>query len=209
MLERMRRVASGDRMTVEEFFQHAPEDRKAELVNGVFIMPSPASIPHEDLLGFLLTLLRAFVRLRGLGVVLGSRAALDLGVEYQAYEPDILFVKSERLHIVQEQRIVGAPDFIIEILSRGTKALDRTVKRRVYSQVGVDELWLPDPAGLRFSRFYQREVPGAELTEVKFHHRVLTSTTVPGFFVREGWLWPPKGQPLDEIAALRELGVIA
>jgi hypothetical protein len=28
-------------MTAEAFFRHAPEDRKAELIDGVMIMPSP------------------------------------------------------------------------------------------------------------------------------------------------------------------------
>jgi hypothetical protein len=35
------RVEIAERMTAEEFFRDAPEDRKAELIDGVMIVPSP------------------------------------------------------------------------------------------------------------------------------------------------------------------------
>jgi Uma2 family endonuclease len=208
MLNRMRQITPGDRMTVVEFFEYAPEDRKAELINGVFVMPSPVSIVHQQIERFLVTLLSIFVKERDLGEILHSRVALDLGVEYQAYEPDILFVRRDRLSIIQEQKVAGAPDMVVEILSPGTKAIDRGIKRKVYGQVGVSELWLPDPAGIKTSRFYQRRSPTSDLTEVKFSDGILHSTTLPGFFVREAWLWPPDGQQPSEVAVLRELGVI-
>ncbi|MEK7277621.1 MAG: hypothetical protein AAB427_09750, partial [Chloroflexota bacterium] len=65
------KVAPGDRMTDDEFFEFAPEDRKAELIGGILVMPSPAFDPHEDRQGFLLTILRSFARHKQLGVVLG------------------------------------------------------------------------------------------------------------------------------------------
>ncbi len=208
MLEHIRRVHPGDRMTVAEFFEYAPEDRKAELINGVLVMPSPALLSHEQLQGFLFTILRIFVNVRQLGVVLGSRTALDMGIEYQAYEPDILFVRHERQAIVQEHGVLGAPDLVVEILSRGSKAIDRGIKRQVYQEAGVQELWLPDPAGGKTSRFYQRRAPDQAMTEVRFEDGVLRSTAVPGFYVRAEWLGPPQGQRPDELSALRELGVL-
>lgn len=209
MLNRIKRVPAGDRMTVAEFFESAPEDRKAELIDGVLVMPSPASMSHELLQLFLASILSSYVQVRDLGTVLGSRTALDLGIEYQAYEPDILFVRRERAEILQEHGVMGAPDLIIEILSRGTKSVDRTVKRQVYNQAGVGELWLIDPAGVKGSRFYQRRVAGGEMVEVQLVDGVLHSTTVDGFFVRDEWLWPPHGQRRSNVAALRELGVLS
>ncbi|MFN8484379.1 MAG: Uma2 family endonuclease [Anaerolineae bacterium] len=207
MLSRIKRVPAGDRMTVAGFFESAPEDRKAELIDGVLVMPSPASTSHELLQGFLLAVLRIYVHAGGLGAVLGSRTALDLGIEYQAYEPDILFVRRDRADIIHEQGVAGAPDLVIEILSRGTMSVDRTVKRQVYNQAGVGELWLIDPAGARGSRFYQRTA-GGEMAEVALVDGVLRSTTVEGFFVKEEWLWPPEDRQHDELVALRELGVL-
>ncbi|OGO39854.1 MAG: hypothetical protein A2Z04_03335 [Chloroflexi bacterium RBG_16_57_9] len=209
MLEaRLRTIAPGDRMTVEEFFEVAPEDRKAELIDGVIVIPSLAHDPHENVQGFIFSVLRIYANSRDIGIVRGSRTALKLGIEYHAYEPDILFVSRERSDIVKEEGVFGAPDLVIEILSRGTKTLDRGLKRWVYAAAGVAELWLIDPDGEKRSRFYQRPSATAELVEVKFVEGVLHSTTVPGFFLRVEWFWTPSGELPNELDVLRALGVI-
>jgi Uma2 family endonuclease len=205
--ELIQSAAPGDRMRVEEFFEIAPEDRKAELIEGALIVYSPATDPHENLLGFLLSVLRIYTRQRNLGEVRGSRTALRLGMEYQAYEPDILFVSQDRAEIVKEEGVYGAPDLVVEILSPGTRSLDRGVKRHIYAIAGVKELWLIDPEGEDLSSFYQREL-GGELKEVSMREGILRSLAVPGFFLRAEWLWPPSGRLPDEIEVLRALGVL-
>lgn len=207
MFKPKRPIAPGDRMTVAEFFEFAPADHKAELIDGVLVMPSPALLTHERLQVFLITILSFFVRVHRLGEVLGSRTALDLGVEFHAYEPDILFVRADRLHILHEHGVMGAPDLVVEIMSRGSKTVDRGVKRQVYSQAGVGELWLIDTDGPRGSRFYQR-APTDEMALVDFTGGALRSSVVPGFFLRADWLWPPSGERPDELTVLRELGVL-
>lgn len=39
----------------------------------------------------------------------------------------------------------GAPDWVVEVLSRSTASHDQMVKRRVYERAGVKELWLVHP----------------------------------------------------------------
>ncbi len=199
------KVAPGDRMTDDEFFQFAPEDRKAELIGGVLVVPPPPYDPHEDHQGFLLTILRAFVRHNRLGVALGSRTAAHLQTG-ENYEPDILFVAAARTQIVRREGIFGPPDLVVELLSPGTATLDWGVKRRVYAQSGVRELWMIDPNGLDGSAFFQREESG--LKEVAFEEGVLRSLAVPGFYLRAEWLWPASGELPDEIGVLKELGVL-
>jgi Uma2 family endonuclease len=198
-------VAPGDRLTVDEFFDIAPQDRKAELIDGVLITCSPADDRHENLQGFLLSVLRIYTRRRNLGEVRGSRTALRLGVEYHAYEPDILFVDRERADIVREDGVHGAPDLVVEILSHGTKFLDRGVKRHTYALAGVRELWLIDPEGEHLSHFYQRKEHGGALAPVKMNEGMLHSLAVPGFVLRADWLWPPSGHLPDEIEVLQTL----
>jgi len=140
------RVEVAERMTSEEFFRYAPEDQKAELIDGVMIMHSPPLVIHEKLQGFLYTLLRTYVEESDLGEVLGSRTPVELEVE-QTYEPDILFVARERAGIVESKGVFGAPDLVIEILSAGTVHYDRGSKFRAYERAGVRELWLIDPYG--------------------------------------------------------------
>lgn len=59
-------------------------------------------------------------------------------------QPDILFVRRERLSIIGEKFVSAAPDLLVEILSPGTKMRDRKLKFRLYARFGVAELWIVD-----------------------------------------------------------------
>lgn len=182
------RVEVAERMTAADFWRDAPEKQKTELIDGVMTMHSPASYIHEDLFGFLLSLLREFVENRNLGKVLGSRTAVELAPN-QVYEPDILFVARARLGIIQSKGIVGAPDFVIEILSASTAAYDRGSKLRGYERAGVTETWLTDPYGPAGTEFYRLE-GGIYVPVVPDANGILRSVAVPGFWIDVNWLWP-------------------
>jgi Uma2 family endonuclease len=196
------RVEIAERMTAEEFMRDAPEDRKAELIDGVLVMPSPTSTTHEDLQVLLLTLLCAYVALHDLGRVLGSRSAVVLAPD-QAPEPDILFVRKERESIVQEKGIFGAPDFVIELLSASTVRNDRGPKFRAYERAGVTELWLIDPYGPEGTQFFQ--LRDGRFVEIQADENgILRSTAVPGYWIDLRWLWS-KDQSLTMRQALAAL----
>ena len=72
------RVEVAERMTSSEFFRYAPEDQKAELIDGVMIVHSPPLDIHERLQGFLYTVLRMHVEAADLGEVRGSRTPVEL-----------------------------------------------------------------------------------------------------------------------------------
>jgi len=182
-----------ERMSAADFFRDAPEDRKAELIDGVMIMPSPPLVIHERLQGFLATLLRLYVEEHRLGEVFGSRTAVNLDL-FSAPEPDIFFVSTERLHIIGEKGVLGAPDFVIEILSAGTAQNDRGPKLRAYERAGVGEYWLLDPYGPAGTEFYRSQdgrfdplTPDAD--------GILRSATVHDFWIDVAWLWPDQHYP--------------
>lgn len=50
-----------------------------------------------------------------------------------------------RAELVTERGIEGPPDIIAEILSPGTRTLDRRVKQRMYARFRVPEYWIVDP----------------------------------------------------------------
>ncbi|HZQ08770.1 MAG TPA: Uma2 family endonuclease [Anaerolineae bacterium] len=196
------RVEVAERMTAEEFWRDASETHKAELIDGVMIMPSPASRIHENLFGFLYSLLRVFVEEHSLGVVLGSRTAVELAID-QVYEPDILFIRQERSAINQEKGVFGAPDFVIEILSMSTAQHDRGTKLKAYERAGVREYWIIDPYGPAGTEFYQLQ-QGSFLPILPDAENRLHSSAVEGFVLDVRWLWNTDAitvkQALDQIS---------
>jgi Uma2 family endonuclease len=79
----------------------------------------------------------------------GRLFVAPVGVEFpdtdEGVQPDIVFVSRDRLHIVTEDWIRGAPDSVIEVLSPSTARRDRTVKRELYRRQRVGEYWIVDP----------------------------------------------------------------
>ena len=67
-------------------------------------------------------------------------------------QPDVLCVSSERMAMVR-QRVFGAPDLTIEVLSFGTAFRDRTEKLAWYRDYGVRECWLVDPVRVNVEVF--------------------------------------------------------
>ncbi len=198
------RVEVAERMTAAEFWEWAPETQKAELIDGALIVHSPASDIHEGLFGFLFSLLRGFVEERGLGVVRGSRTAVELAPD-QVYEPDILFVAQEHLNLIHAKGIAGAPDLVIEILSMSTAPYDRGAKLRGYERAGVCELWLIDPYGPAGTEFYHLE--GTRYVPVSPDaNGILRPVAVPDFWLDVNWLWPRESfisirEALEQIAS--------
>jgi Uma2 family endonuclease len=63
-------------------------------------------------------------------------------------QPDVLFVSRARAAIIRE-RVWGAPDVVVEVLSWSTARHDRTVKLEWYRRYGTREGWLVDPIARR------------------------------------------------------------
>ena len=78
----------------------------------------------------------------------GSSAGYDLP-SGDTLEPDVSFISKERFAAgpaPTRGRFVGiVPDLAVEILSRSTARRDRTEKKAIYEQCGVDEYWIVDP----------------------------------------------------------------
>jgi Uma2 family endonuclease len=115
-----------------------------EVIAGELVMtPSPGS-RHQAIVGRLMAWLFTFAESRDLGRVFPG--PLDvLFAEGDYLEPDILFVRRDRLHLVSERGVEGPPDLVVEVLSRSTTGRDRGIKLERYRHFGVPEYWVVDP----------------------------------------------------------------
>ena len=142
----MGKPATRIKLTYEDY-RNAPESERQryELSEGELIMVPSPNVYHQRILGNLGFLLREFVKEHGLGYV--YFAPLDVVFsEDTVLQPDILFISKERAESIAEEGIRGAPDLVVEILSKATAKRDRTYKKALYARYGVKEYWLVDPA---------------------------------------------------------------
>ncbi|WP_049945011.1 Uma2 family endonuclease [Butyrivibrio sp. AC2005] len=58
-------------------------------------------------------------------------------------EPDVVVI-CER-DIIRRKNVFGAPDFILEVLSKSTRRKDMLLKSYKYIEAGVREYWMIDP----------------------------------------------------------------
>jgi len=127
-----------------EDYKTLPAEKRYELLEGELVMvPSPKEY-HQRISGKLEFLLRAFVQDHALGVVYDAPFDVVLSEE-TVVQPEIIFISKERLDIITEDNVRGAPDLVIEILSEATAERDRIAKRLLYAKYGVKEYWLVDP----------------------------------------------------------------
>jgi Uma2 family endonuclease len=130
--------------TLLEVFKMLPEGTRAELIdNSLYMSPAP-TVNHQDITGTLFSSILVFARKKQIGKVFISPIDVFL-TKSNVFQPDIIFIANPNLSILKEDGIYGAPDFIIEILSDGTKNLDLTKKKDAYEKSGVKEYWVVDP----------------------------------------------------------------
>jgi Uma2 family endonuclease len=144
-------VRSGQRQTMRRdnirFNYHdylqLPEDKRYEILDGdLYVVPAPGT-KHQRLSLNLEVALYQYAKTRNSGVIYHAPCDVILSEE-NVVQPDILFVRKERLDIIGERNIRGAPDLVIEILSPATRTKDLEIKRKIYHGFGVKEYWIVD-----------------------------------------------------------------
>lgn len=130
-------------ITAPDYFAMPEGPPHFQLVEGkLFMTPSP-EFYHQSVALNIASLIRHHLREHPLGKV--AIAPSDVQFDFvNVHQPDVYFISNERLNILTKQGPVGAPDLVVEVLSRSTARLDKGPKLRVYARSGVKELWLVD-----------------------------------------------------------------
>ncbi|KKL82144.1 hypothetical protein LCGC14_1987650, partial [marine sediment metagenome] len=87
---------------------------------------------------------------------ISSKTSMEIGDAPKRVN-SIIFITNERLDIIGEEKIEGAPDLIMEILSPSTAYYDLKPKFYVYEQYGVKEYWIVDPTEKSIELFANKE----------------------------------------------------
>ena len=130
--------------TYEDWLNFPNDGWKYEIINGVLHMTPPPGTGHQRSSVRLVTKMSNYATDKDLGEVLAAPCGVRLPNQPVPLEPDIFFIKKERLRIIHKNYVEGVPDIIVEILSPSNISYDRQDKFEVYQEVGVPEYWLVD-----------------------------------------------------------------
>lgn len=132
--------------TIMEVFKMLPQGTLAEVIeNTLYMSPTPTG-QHQRILKELLVQLDLTLRETNMGEVFISPLDVFLDEAANAVQPDIFFIRSGNLSIVNPNgHVHGVPDLIIEILSPGNATHDKVRKKDLYEKFGVKEYWIVDP----------------------------------------------------------------
>jgi Uma2 family endonuclease len=132
-------------LTYEDYLLLPNDGKRYQILDGELdVTPAPTTT-HQKISMRLEHLLVGHVEEHGLGLVLDAPVDVVFD-EKNVVQPDIVFISNERLPLVEEAKIAGAPDLVVEILSPSTARVDRGTKSAIYARHGVRWYWLVDPA---------------------------------------------------------------
>lgn len=188
--------------TFEEYLVHA-DGVRAEWVDGRILFMTPASSLHQDVVGFLYALLRQVVEDHDCGWVAIAPFVMHFAQQERGREPDILFVAGDRKERIRPTHLEGPADLVIEVVSADSRSRDRREQRAEYEAAGVLEYWWVDP--IREEGEFLVLGEDWRYRSLPMEEGIVSSSVVPGFRLRPGWLWR---QPLPKIRqAAAELGL--
>lgn len=130
--------------TYEDWLNFPYDGWKYEIIDGELYMSPPPTTDHQRSSVKLVIRMGRYVEDNDLGEILEAPCGVRLPNQPVPVEPDIFFIKKERLSIIGEKEVEGAPDLIVEILSPSSINYDREKKFETYQAAGVPEYWLVD-----------------------------------------------------------------
>lgn len=141
--------------TIDDIYA-LPDGERAELIDGKIYYMAPPSRTHQQILFSLSRKIADYIDSKnGDCEVNIAPFAVFLNKNDTNYvEPDIFVVCDQDK--LDDKGCHGAPDWIIEIVSVGNKAMDYFTKLFKYRTAGVREYWIVDPAK-EFITVYQFE----------------------------------------------------
>lgn len=159
-----------------------PDDgNRYELIEGELFVSRSPSLTHQSVSGNFFHSIKSYLIEHPIGEIWATPGVIFS--EFSGVIPDLVFVCRERLdEIASGDRITGAPDLVIEIMSPGAEneRRDRLAKRQLYGKHGVKEYWIVD-FEKRTIEVYVLGGQTLQLLSVLTENDEITSPVLPGY----------------------------
>lgn len=142
-----------------EYIYALPDGERAELIDGQIYYMAPPNTRHQRILNYINTEINMYIRKNnGECEVFPAPFAVFLNDDDMNYvEPDISVICDKNK--ISDKGCQGAPDWVIEIISPSSMAMDYFTKLFQYQKSGVREYWIVDPIKQRVTvYFFEKEL---------------------------------------------------
>ncbi len=142
-----------------EYIYALPDGERAELIDGQIYYMAPPNTRHQRILNYINTEINMYIRKNnGECEVFPAPFAVFLNDDDMNYvEPDISVICDKNK--ISDKGCQGAPDWVIEIISPSSRAMDYFTKLFQYQKSGVREYWIVDPIKQRVTvYFFEKEL---------------------------------------------------
>lgn len=157
-----------------------PEDgNRYELIEGELFVSRAPTLSHQEIILRLLVAIQKYLEQHPVGRIWPGPGVIFS--DFSGVIPDVVYISNERLEeIASGDRVTGAPDLVIEVLSPGAEneRRDRHAKRQLYRKYGVKEYWLIDPQRHTIEVYRSQRFRLSATLGLKDH---ITSPLLPGF----------------------------
>ena len=142
--EKGRPVKQQGEYTIVDYL-HWPAEERIELINGrIYDLAAPGYV-HQEIAGRIYRMIGNYIDQKG-GNCNPGIAPLDVQLDKDdktMVQPDVIIDCREGKK--NPMRIIGAPDFVLEVLSDSSRSKDVIIKTEKYMSAGCREYWIVDP----------------------------------------------------------------
>jgi Uma2 family endonuclease len=129
-------------MTTAEYLATPETVRPQELAFGVWRVAESPTPRHQQAVLSLVLSVHEYLQVNRVGTVWLAPLDVILDDEHAlVVQPDLFVISNERAHILTD-RVRGAPDLVVEVLSPHPRVGDINERVQWFAQYGVRECWL-------------------------------------------------------------------
>jgi len=168
-------------LTVADLEVMPDDGNRYEIIEGEIVVSRAPGLTHQSVSGNLFASIKNYLTQNPVGEVWATPGIVFN--DFNGVVPDLVFVSAERRkEIAAGERITGAPELVIEIVSPGSEneRRDRVIKRQLYAKFGVKEYWIVNPES-RGIDIYRLEGQTLKLAATLGEDDDITSPLLPGY----------------------------
>lgn len=184
-------------LTYEDYRALPDDGKRYMLFDGELFMVVAPRPRHQRLIGELSFAIQTYLKAHPIGELYISPVDVrPIPGVAKAWQPDLVYVANERLGIITEEDIQGAPDLVVEVVSPGSFKDDIGRKKRTYQEAGVKEYWIAWQDVARVEVYRLNDAGRYGKPQILETGDSLTTELLPGFALALNDLY--RDLPLDE-----------